>query len=84
MFNTAESGTYSVKAQVRAENSSHLTIQIGEEELEAEIPATDSEFIEMNLGEIEMAGAGDLVISFRPVRESWNGMELGQVVLEKQ
>ena len=83
MFNTTEPGTYSVKAQVRAEESSKLTIRIGEGELEAEIKANE-DFTDTILGEIEVSETGDQIISIRPVQDGWKGIELGQVTLVKQ
>ena len=41
MFHTTEPGTYSVMAQVKAEDSSKLLVEIGEEELEAEVKADE-------------------------------------------
>jgi alpha-L-fucosidase len=84
MFTTNETGKYTVKARLRAKDPGSLVIQIGEEMLEAPIAGTGSEFRELNLGEIEMKGTGDQVISFRPVQDNWNGVELGTVVLVKQ
>ncbi len=84
MFNTAEPGKYTVKAQVSAEDSGKLKISIGEEELEAEIQATGSEFEETILGEIEISVTGDLIISIRPVQDGWNPVELGKVTLVRQ
>lgn len=84
MFTTTASGKYVLTAQVKAGDSGQLDIQIGEEKLEAEISATGNSFTEVNLGEIEIGPAGDQTISFRPVREGWNGLELGKVVLEQQ
>lgn len=84
MFTTTASGKYVLTAQVKAGDSGQLDIQIGEEKLEAEISATGNSFTEVNLGEIEIGPAGDQIISFRPVREGWNGLELGKVVLEQQ
>jgi alpha-L-fucosidase len=84
MFTTTVSGKYAVMAHVRAADPCKLDIQIGEEKLEAEISATGSSFTEVNLGEIEITGTGNQIVSFRPIREEWNSMELGKVVLEKQ
>ncbi len=84
MFNTSETGTYSVKAQVKAEDFSKLLVKIGEEELEAEVHATGSEYSEMILGEINISETGDLIMSIRPVQEDWKGIELGTLTLEKQ
>ena len=83
MFNSTIAGTYMVKAQVRAEEAGKLTIQIGEEELEAEVKANGF-FAETVLGEIEVSETGDLIMSIRPVQEDWKGIELGTVVLVKQ
>ena len=84
MFTTTAPGKYALTAQVRAGDPGKLEIQIGEEKLEAEIGATGSSITEVSLGEIEITGTGDQVVSFRPVSEGWNGLELEKVVLEKQ
>jgi alpha-L-fucosidase len=83
MFLITEPGTYAVKAQVKAEDSSKLLVKIGEEELEAEIKANE-DFTDTILGEIEVSETGDLIMSIRPVQDGWKGMELGQVMLVKQ
>jgi hypothetical protein len=72
-----------VKAQVRAEESSKLTVRIGEEELEAEVKA-NGDFAETILGEIAISNVGDQIVSIRPVQDGWKGIELGQVLLIKQ
>jgi hypothetical protein len=46
--------------------------------------ATGSGFSELILGEIEVSETGDLILSIRPVRDGWKGIELGQVKLVKQ
>jgi alpha-L-fucosidase len=84
MFNTSETGKYSVQAQLRAEDPGKLTIKIGEVELAAEIKVTGSEYSEMILGEINISETGDRIMSIRPVQEGWKGMELGTVMLVKQ
>ena len=84
MFTTTASGKYALMAQVLARDPGKLDIQIGEEKIEAEISATGNSFTEVNLGEIEITAAGDQIISFRPVRESWNSLELEKVMLIKQ
>ncbi len=83
IFNTTVAGTYSVQAQVRAEEPGKLTVRIGEEELEAEVKA-NGDFTETILGEIEVSDTGDLIMSIRPVQEDWKGIELGTVMLVKQ
>lgn len=84
MFQTEKAGTYAVMAQVKADDSSSLTIKIGEEMLESIIQATGSELREVSLGEIEISEAGDHILTFQPVREGWKGMELGMVTLVKE
>ncbi|MCK4749098.1 MAG: alpha-L-fucosidase, partial [Bacteroidales bacterium] len=84
MFNSTEPGMYSVEAMVKADQSSKLTIGIGEHLLEAAIQATDGKLKKINLGEIEIPGTGDLLLAFRPDREEWNGIELVKVMLVKQ
>ena len=84
MFNSTEPGIYLVKALVKAENPSKITIQVGDQEIEALISETNGEFANTNLGEIEISETGELILTMRPVQEEWTGIELGQVVLVKQ
>jgi len=84
MFHSTKPGTYKIRVQVKAASTSKLHIKVGEEELEAEIHATDGMFEERTLGEINISETGDLLFSFRPVQEGWNGIELGRVKLIKQ
>jgi hypothetical protein len=83
MFHTTEPGSYYVKARVKAEESSKLTVRIGGTELEAEIKANE-DFTDTILGEIEVSETGDQIISIHPVQDGWKGIEIGQVMLEKQ
>lgn len=83
MFQTTEAGKYEVKALVKADEPNKLNIKTGEEEIEAEVH-TDGGFAETILGVIEITEAGDQIISIRPVREGWTGIELGTVTLMKQ
>jgi alpha-L-fucosidase len=80
----AEPGSYNVRVQVKSNKRNRLTITVGEEELVAEIQKTDGKFEDRTLGEINLAESGDLLISFRPVQEGWNGIELGSVKLIRQ
>ena len=84
MFNSTEPGIYLVKALVKAENPSKITIQVGDQELEAPVSETNGEFVLASLGEIEISETGELILAMRPVQEEWSGIELGQVVLVKQ
>ncbi len=84
MFNSTEPGIYLVEAMVKAENSSKLTVKIGEGELETEVSATDGKFAKISLGKIEISETGDLMFAFRPVREDWTAVELKNILLLKQ
>jgi len=84
MFHNTAAGNYAVRAQLKSDNSNKLIIKVGEEELIAEIHETDGKFEEVTLGEIMISESGNLLLSIRPVRDNWTGMELGMVALIKQ
>jgi alpha-L-fucosidase len=84
MFQTTEVGTYALMALMHSSDSNSLTFKVGEEELETEIQTTGNEFTEVRLGEIEISEAGNQILTLRPVREAWTGMELGTLTLVKQ
>jgi alpha-L-fucosidase len=84
MFHTTEAGTYVVKAQLKAEGSNGLILEVAGEEIKAELPETGSAFAEVTLGEIHVSETGDHILSLRPDRENWTGMELGTVTIKKQ
>jgi hypothetical protein len=84
IFHTTEKGSFSVIAQLRADNSSKLILNIDEKELEAEIQGTDGQFAKVNLGTMEISEAGDNILTFRPVQDGWKGIELGMVTLLKE
>lgn len=84
MFNSTEPGIYLVKAMVKAENPGKLTIQVGDQEIEALISETNGEFADTNLGEIEISETGELILAMRPVQEEWNSIELKKITLIKQ
>ncbi len=52
--------------------------------LETEILPTGGDFKVLTLGDIEISETGNLFLIVRPVREGWQGIELGKVVLVKQ
>jgi alpha-L-fucosidase len=80
----ADPGTYVVKALVMTEATNKLILKTGDVELEAEVHATEGKFTEEILGEIEILETGDHILSIRPFREEWTGIELGTVTLTKQ
>ena len=84
MFNSTEPGLYTVKAIVRANEPGKLTVEVGERKMEAGVLSTEGAYVELSLGEIEISETGDLVVSIKPDRELWNGIELGKVALVKQ
>lgn len=81
MFNTPSSGTYSVKALIRSDQTNKIFLEAGDNILEAGVNPTDGEFETVDMGEIEIAGTGDLVVSLHPVRDQWKGIELRKVML---
>lgn len=84
MFHTTEAGSYLVKAEIKAGGSNGLVLEIAEEKLEAELPDTGGEFAELTLGEIMVSEAGDHILSLRPDRENWTGIELGMITIKKK
>jgi len=84
MFQTSETGTYMVKGLVKSDQSSKLTIELGDQQVVAEVEATGDEMLSIDLGEVSITKAGEQLLLIRPDREQWNGLELGQVLLLKQ
>jgi alpha-L-fucosidase len=84
MFHNEEPGNYILQVAIKASASSKLIIQVGEEEMEVEILSTGGELKEIRMGEIYLPETGDLILSMRPVREEWNGIELGKTELIQQ
>jgi len=83
MFNTTESGTFRVLADVRAEDKQQLQIEIDGEKLTAEIESTGDDFRTLEMGQIQISETGDKIITLRPVQEGWKNVELRNVVLAK-
>jgi alpha-L-fucosidase len=83
MFTTSEPGLYAIKALIKADQSNRLSLVFGEQEIETAIRATQGEFAEIGLGEIEIKEAGNLILSLKPVEENWSGIELNRVVCVK-
>ncbi len=83
MFNNEEPGRYKIKALIKAANPSKLKVTVGENALEADIQRNGEEFSETELGEIQITESGNQIISFNPVSEGWNAIELKQVELVK-
>ena len=83
MLNAGEAGNYTVEALIKAGDGNTLTVTAGDQEVIAQIPSTGEDFKNINLGEIEISEQGDLVLSLRPVRNEWNGIELAGLELVK-
>ncbi len=84
MFRATEPGKYKVEALVKADTLSALTVTVGENKTEAEIPATNDKFEIVKLGELDIAETGQPVLTLAPVKDKWNGVELMYVELVKK
>ena len=42
------------------------------------------DFVQANLGQVEVGQSGELILTLQPVRDAWTGMELGMLTLIKQ
>ncbi len=84
MFNNEEPGRYKIKALIKAANPSKLKVTVGENMMEADVQPKGEDFSDIELGEMEIAESGNKIISFNPVNENWNELELKNVELVKQ
>jgi alpha-L-fucosidase len=84
IFNSSEPGNYGIEIRVKADESSKLTIGIGDETLEAEVGPTQGEFIYVSLGEVEISETGDLFLELRPDQENWESIALARIELVKK
>ena len=83
MFRQPEGAAYSVKAHLRTDSDNRLIIEVDGEVIEAEIASTEGAFREISLGEIDLQGEGEFILTLKPDREMWNGLDLSTVVLQK-
>lgn len=83
MFHTSDAGTYRIEALVKSEQPGKLTVKLGDQNTETEIPSTDGNFEIISLGEIEISEPGNQIISLTPVRENWGSAELMYMELVK-
>lgn len=84
MFNTSETGKYKIEAYVKTNELNGVAVNIGDENVEAEIKSTGGKFKVISLGEIEIAETGNQIISLRPIPGKWKNVELGYVELVKE
>ena len=84
MFHATEAGTYRIEALVKSEQPGKLTVKLGDQNTETEIPSTDGNFEIISLGEIEISEPGNQIISLTPVQENCGQVELMYVELVKQ
>ena len=84
MFHTPEAGSYLVKAQLKAGETSALVLKIGEVEVETQVQTSGSDLAEVILGEIQISEAGTQILSLQPAQENWAGVELGMLSIIKK
>jgi len=84
LLNAEEPGSYIVEAMIKSDSESTLTIAVGDQKVIAPIHSTGGDFQKIKLGEIELPEPGDLILSLKPIKNEWNGIELARVVLVKQ
>ena len=84
MFNTDETGMYTVRARVRSEGTGALVLQHQGQETGFEFSTTGEAFAETDLGTIEVTETGPQLLQLKPQSEGWSPVELGPVVLVKE
>jgi len=84
MFNTSVPGTYDIEAMIKSDETTSLTINIGEKSLQAEIQPSQGELKNVILGKVEISDTGDLIFEVRPVPEQWQNVELAKIELVKK
>lgn len=83
MFATTEPGKYRVETLVRTADGASLSFDLAGMKQTAVIPSTGDNYDLVELGEVEISEAGDLVISLQPDVQNWSDVELIYVELVK-
>ncbi|MEZ5106444.1 MAG: alpha-L-fucosidase [Draconibacterium sp.] len=83
MFNATEPGKYRIEALFKADDLCKINATINDNNVNAEIRATNGKFEILKLGEIEIKEAGNQTITLAPDHENWNGAEVMYLELVK-
>ncbi len=83
MFATTEPGKYRVETLVRTVEGASLSFDLAGAKQTAVLPSTGDNYDLVELGEVEISEAGDLVISLQPDAQNWSDVELIYVELIK-
>jgi len=83
MFATTEPGKYRVETLVRTVEGASLSFDLAGAKQTAVLPSTGDNYDLVELGEVEISEAGDLVISLQPDVQNWSDVELIYVELIK-
>ncbi len=83
MFATTEPGKYRVETLVRTAEGASLSFDLAGAKQAAALPSTGDNYDLVELGEVEISEAGDLVISLQPDVQNWSDVELIYVELVK-
>ena len=84
MFATTEPGKYRVETLVRTAEGASLSFDLAGAKQAAALPSTGDNYDLVELGEVEISEAGDLVISLQPDAQNWSDVELIYVELVKE
>ena len=79
----AAPGKYRVEALVWSAEKGGLTVRLGDQKIETELPDTGEEFDLIELGEIEITESGEQAISLLPAAENTSGKQLMYLELIK-
>ena len=83
MFATTEPGKYRVETLVRTAEGASLSFDVAGTKKAAALPSTRDNYDLVELGEVEISEAGDLVISLQPDAQNWSDVELIYVEIVK-
>ncbi len=86
LFDAAETGEFEVKVLLACNNDCAVNLVMGDQRFEAAIESTGDmlDFKELDLGAIEIRESGAKVLQIEPAGESWSGLNLQQVNLQKK
>ena len=79
----AEPGNYRVEALVWSAEKGGVTVSLGDQKINAEIPDTGEDYELVKLGEVEIMGSGEQAISLLPAAENNSDKQLMYLELIK-
>ncbi len=77
-------GTFAVTADVATQGESQLTVEVGRQQLKAEIPNTGNygTFRSVKLGEIQIGEQGPHAVVVRPQKQAWSPVNIRSITLK--